>query len=79
MRPIERHILSKIDDKGITFDRVEEIIDGTTRQELKKSFPDDSIFQSPRYFAKIILDGLLRRGAVEKKDGKFFKPSPKKD
>ncbi len=79
MRPIERKILSKIDEKGATFDRVEEIIDGMTRQELKKSFPDDSIFQSPRYFAKVVLDSLLRRGAITKQDGKFVKPSKKED
>ncbi len=79
MRPIERTILSKIDDKGVTFDRIEEIIDGMTRQELKKSFPDDSIFQSPRYFAKVVLDSLVRRGAIQKQDGKFVKPSKKDD
>ena len=77
MRPIERKIAGKISEKGITFDEIWEIVDRTSRQELKKSFPDDSHFQSSKYFAKIIIDSLMRYKVV-KKDGNLYKKVEKK-
>ena len=50
MRPIERKILSGITDKGITFDDVLEVIDKTSTTEMKKSFQDDCLFQTDKYF-----------------------------
>ena len=78
MRPIERKILSKITDKGITFDDVLELIDKTSTTEMKKSFQDDCLFQSDKYFAKIILDSLLRYKLIRKDGNKFFKVEKKK-
>jgi hypothetical protein len=78
MRPIERKILSRITDKGITFDDVLEIIDRTTTTEMKKSFQDDCLFQSDKYFAKIILNSLLRYKLIRKDGNKFFKVEKKK-
>ncbi len=77
MRAIERKVYQKITDKGITFDNVLEIIDRTSRQEMKKSFPDDCHFQSDKYFAKIILDSLLRYKLIRKDGNKFFKVEKK--
>ncbi len=73
MRPIEKKVLKKITDKGITFDDVLEIIDRTSTREMKKSFPDDCHFQSDKYFAKIITDSLLRYKLIRKDGDKFFK------
>ena len=78
MRPIERKILSRITDKGITFDDVLEIIDRTTTTEMKKSFQDDCLFQSDKYFAKIILNSLLRYKLIRKDGNKFIKVEKKK-
>ncbi len=78
MRPIERKILSRITDKGITFDDVLEVIDKTTTTEMKKSFQDDCLFQSDKYFTKIILDSLLRYKLIRKEGNKFFKVEKKK-
>jgi hypothetical protein len=78
MRPIERKILSKITDKGITFDDVLEVIDRTSTTEMKKSFQDDCLFQSDKYFAKIILDSLLRYKLIRKEGNKFFKVEKEK-
>ena len=73
MRPIERKVLQKVTDKGITFDDVLEIIDRTSTQEMKKSFPDDCHFQSDKYFAKGIIDSLLRYKLIRKDGNKYFK------
>ncbi|MBC8384902.1 MAG: hypothetical protein H8E57_05240 [Candidatus Cloacimonetes bacterium] len=73
MRPIERKVLQKFTDKGISFDDVLEIVDRTSTQEMKKSFPDDCLFQSDKYFAKVILDSLLRFKLVRKDGNKYFK------
>ncbi len=73
MRPIERKIYQKITDKGISFDDVLEIIDSTSKQEMKKSFQDDCLFQTDKYFAKIILDSLLRYKLIRKDGNKYFK------
>ena len=78
MRPIERKILSRITDKGITFDDVLEVIDRTSTTEMKKSFQDDCLFQSDKYFAKIIIDSLLRYKLIRKEGNKFFKVEKKK-
>lgn len=79
MRPIERKVLSKIDDKGFTLEQIEEIVDGTTRTELKKSYPDDSHFQPPKYFAKQIWNSLLRYRLVKREGNRLQKIEPKKD
>ena len=50
MRPIERKVFQKITDKGINFDDVLEILDGTSTQEMNKSFTDDCLFQSDKYY-----------------------------
>ena len=50
MRPIERKILSRITDNGITLDDVLEAIDRTSTTEMKKSFQDDCLFQADKYF-----------------------------
>ncbi len=79
MRPIERKVFQKITDKGINFDDVLEILDRTGRQEMKKSFPDDCHFQSDKYFAKLILDSLLRYKLIRKDGAKYFKIEKKKE
>ena len=79
MRPIERKILSRITDKGITFDDVLEVIDRTSSTEMKKSFQDDCLFQSDKYFAEIILNSLLRYKLIRKDGNKFFKVEKKKE
>jgi hypothetical protein len=79
MRPIERKIFSRITDKGITFDDVLEVIDKTSTTEMKKSFQDDCLFQSDKYFAKIILNSLLRYKLIRKDGNKFFKVEKKKE
>ncbi len=79
MRPIERKILHKITDKGITFYDVLEIIDRTNTTEMKKSFPDDCLFQSDKYFAKIILDALIRYKLIRKDGNKYLKIEKKKE
>ena len=56
MRPIERKILGKITEKGFSLDQIEEYIDGMNRREFKKSYPDECLFQKPRYFAKQIFN-----------------------
>lgn len=73
MRAMERKVLHKIDKKGITFDNILELIDGTSTTEMKKSYPDENHFQSDKYFAKLIINSLLRYRLIEKKDNKFFK------
>ena len=73
MRPIERKVFSRISKSGVTFYDVEEVVDGASKSELKKSYPDDCLFQKPRYFAKSILDALYRNRLIEKRDGKFYK------
>ena len=72
MRPIEYKILKKLEKNGLTFDGIEEIIDGTSRQELKKSFPDDCHFQSSRYFAKMVIDTLLRSRLIKREGNRYF-------
>ncbi|MCD4828993.1 MAG: hypothetical protein K8R90_06145 [Candidatus Cloacimonetes bacterium] len=78
MRPIERKIFNKIGEKGITLDGVEEILDRIDRTEKKKSFPDESHFQSDRYFAKIIIDSLLRRKLIRREGSRFIRPDKEK-
>ncbi len=78
MRPIERKILSRITDKGITFDDVLEVIDRTSTTEMKKSFQDDCLFQSDKYFTKIILNSLLRYKLIRKDGNKYFQIEKKK-
>lgn len=79
MRPIERKVLSKITDTGITFDGIMEIIDSTPMSELKKSFPDDCLFQSVRNFSKLIVDNMLRSRLIIQEGNKYTKPQLKKE
>lgn len=80
MRPIEIKILKKLEKDSLTFDGIEEIIDSTSRQELKKSFPDECHFQTSRFFAKIVAETLLRSRLVKKEGNKYVhvKQSEKK-
>lgn len=77
MRPIESKIFKMIEKDGLTFEKIEEIIDGTSRQELKKSFPDDCHFQSSKYFAKSIVDYLQRANLIKREGSKFVSSRPK--
>jgi hypothetical protein len=79
MKPIERKVFQKITDKGITFDDVLEIVDRTSTQEKKKSFEDDCLFQTDKYFAKLIIDSLLRYRIIRKDGNRFFKIEKKKE
>ena len=79
MRPIERKVFSKIKEKGISMDDVLEIIDSTSTQEMKKSFQDDCLFQSDKYFAKTIINSLLRNKLIKQEGNKFFKNEKKKE
>ncbi len=79
MRPIERKVFSKIKEKGISMDDVLEIIDSTPTQEMKKSFQDDCLFQSDKYFAKIIINSLLRNKLIKQEGNRFFKNEKKKE
>ena len=54
-------------------DDILEILDRTSKQEMKKSFPDDCHFQTDKYFAKVIMDALLRSGLVKLENNKLFK------
>jgi len=76
VRPIEYKILKKIGKDGISFDGIEEIVDSTSRQEMKKSYPDDCHFQSNRYFTKVITDSLLRSKLVRLEGNKYVKNEP---
>ncbi len=78
MRPIEKKVLDKIREKGLTLDDIWEIVDSTPPSELKKSYPDDCHFQSNKYFAKSIMDTLLRSGKVVK-DGNIIVIPKKED
>ena len=60
-----------LEKESLSFDRIEEIIDGTSRQELKKSFPDECHFQTSRFFAKTVTDSLLRTNLVKKEGNRF--------
>ena len=78
MRPIDRKVYSKIKEKGISMDDVLEIIDSTSTQEMKKSFQDDCLFQSDKYFAKNIINSLLRSRLIKQEGNRFFKIEKKK-
>jgi hypothetical protein len=79
MKPIERKVFQKITDKGISFDDVLEIMDRTSTQEKKKSFQDDCLFQTDKYFAKFIIDSLLRYRLIKKDGNRYFKTEKKKE
>ena len=79
MRPIERKVYGKIKEKGITMDDVLEIIDSSSKQEMKKSFQDDCLFQSDKYFAKTIINSLLRSRLIKQEGNKFFKNEKKEN
>jgi len=72
MRPIEYKVLKKLEKESLTFEGIEEIIDGTSRQELKKSFPDDCHFQTSKYFTKVIIDSLIRSNYIRKDGNKYI-------
>ncbi len=74
MRPIEQKILHKINDKSASYDDILEWIDAISTQEMKKSFPDDCHFQSAKYFAKIIVDNLLRNKLIVREGNRFSVP-----
>lgn len=74
MRPIEIKVLKKIGNDGLTLEGIEEIVDSTSRQEMKKSFPDDCHFQTTRYFAKVIVNSLMRSRRVVFEKGKYKIP-----
>ncbi len=79
MRPITRKILAKIDDeKGLHFDKILEILDKTSTSELKKSFQDDCLFQSDKYFANEIVKELIRYRLVQK-EGNIIKKIKKEE
>lgn len=78
MRPIVRKIYKKINDKGIDFYKILEIVDKTSTQEMKKSFPDDCHFQTDKYFAKTILKEMLQHRLIYQEGNKYFKMSKKK-
>lgn len=78
MKSISRKVYSKITDKGITRDNILEIIDSTNPHELKKSFQDDCLFQSDKYFAKTIIDELLRYQIIRKEGNRYYKIEPQK-
>jgi len=73
MRPIERKLFKSITEKGITNYDVLEFIDRISPQELKKSFQDDCLFQSDKYFAKVVIDALLRYKLIRKDGNKYYK------
>jgi len=79
MRDIDRKVLQKIGEEGITFDGVMEIIDRMSRSELKRSYEDDCLFQPVRYFAKNVIDMLLRYHLIKKEGDKYFKVEKKKE
>ena len=79
MRPIDKKVFDQITDNGITFDEVMEIIDRTSRSELKKSFEDDCLFQTEKYFAKNVIDMLQRLRLLKKDGNKYFKIEKKKE
>ena len=74
MRPIEKKVLDKIGENGLTLDDIWEIVDSTPPSELKKSYPDDCHFQSGKYFAKNIMDNLVRSKKVIKEGNKIILP-----
>jgi hypothetical protein len=78
MRDVDRKVMKKIGDNGITFDGVLEIIDQMGKSELKKSFEDDCLFQTDKYFAKNVIDMLLRYRLIKKEGNKFIKVEKKK-
>ena len=78
MRPIDKKVFQKISDKGITFDNVLEIIDRTSKSELKKSYPDDCLFQSDKYFTNNVINNLLRYKLIRKEGNRYFKFEMKK-
>ena len=59
MKPIENKILAAIKKEDLSFEKVQQIIEETNPKELKKSFTDDCLFQSSKYFAKTSLNSLL--------------------
>ena len=79
MRPIERKVFQRITDKGISFDDVLEFLDGTSQHEMNKSFPDDCLFQTDKYFAKNILNDLQKYYLIKKEGNKYFKFDKKDD
>jgi len=73
MRPIERKFYHKLKGDSFTRDDVLEFLDRIQPQELKKSFPDDCLFQSDKYFAKVIIDSLIRYRLIRRDGSKFLK------
>ena len=79
MRPLERKLLQKITDKGITFDDVLELLDKTSKHEMNKNFQDDCLFQTNKYFAKLMLDSLLKYRLIKKEGNKYYKVEQEKE
>jgi hypothetical protein len=79
MRPIESKILQKITENGVSFDEILEWVDSTPTQEMKKSFPDDCHFQTSKYFAKVIVDSLVRQGRIIRNGNRYSLPKKNKE
>ena len=60
-------------------DDVLEIIDSTPTSEMKKSFQDDCLFQSDKYFAKNIINSLLRSRLIKQEGKRYFRYEKKKE
>jgi len=78
MRPLERTIFKKLPEENITLDTVLELLDKITRSEMKKSFPDDCHFQSDKYFAKQIMQALVRYRLLKRDGSKYSKVKQQK-
>jgi hypothetical protein len=78
MRPVTIKLYSKIGDKGMSRDEVLEFFDRLDPSEKKKSFPDDCLFQSNRYFADTILKEMLRQKVIKIIDNRYYKNEKKK-
>ena len=73
MRPIERKFYQKLKKDSFKRDDVLEFLDRIEPRELKKSFPDDCLFQTDKYFAKVIIDSLLRNKLIQKDGSRYTK------
>ncbi|HPR16736.1 MAG TPA: hypothetical protein PLD62_00660 [Candidatus Cloacimonadota bacterium] len=79
MRDIDRKVFQKIGENGITLYEVMEIVDRMSQSELKKSYEDDCLFQSEKYFANNVIDALLRYRLIHQEGNKYFKVEKKKE
>ncbi len=66
MRTLEKKVFQKLKKEGISKDNVLEILDRISREEMKKSYPDECHFQKHSYFADLILKALVRYQLIKK-------------